>query len=151
VECNPLTDTQCLDFSPPRTTTQPNPQLCWEANILSFTYGAADTWKNRFGSSNYLNFSGPFSQGFPAGWARLTFHPETERPLVGTNGALLVQNSTEFPGVLQVPTPSFTGLPAIGFSVMTMNALSTNSQYAGVFQHRFDPGVPVTDGVVQQP
>jgi hypothetical protein len=32
-----------------------------------------------------------------------------------------------------------------------MNALSTKSQYAGVFLHRFDPGVPMTDGVVEQP
>jgi hypothetical protein len=114
------------DFSPSQTT--PFPQLCWEANILTFNN------VNLFHSTNTLGYASIFQNG----WARVDFIPSNTNLLISKPGAVLVeQNSASLSTTSD--TGTFHGLPVIGFAVETFRPVGTSS-YAGTFAHRFVPG-----------
>lgn len=118
------------DFSP-RPPAAPGPQLCWEANVISWDQGLSnqdisDASADRtviLGASNWANVTLP-GTGFAEGWATLSFPSNEMNPITNPN----------------VQGHGYGGLPVTGFSVVQFvnGALASGnlSNYDSLFNHR---------------
>ena len=132
-----------IDFSP---TTPESRSLCWEANVLTFSYnGGSATVSHVLQSTNVANVA--LGSTWQNGWADLSFPldagytgshslnaPTAATTIIDINGGSVVtgQNATYF------------GLPVVGFSVESYSTsglpgVNPNvvSNYGGNFNHKY--------------
>jgi hypothetical protein len=109
------------DFSPTGETGIP--QLCWEATVVSFGSGPA-TASGVVGSTNLSRFNAFQATGTSGGWAELTFGNANSNPAFTPRLGALPTSQTTIVSATGIGAPvvgavTFTGLPAIGFSVIS--------------------------------
>lgn len=115
-------------FSP---TSSPTPQLCWEANVITFNQTTSPLSSAILGSTNVNNISTNYANG----WLDLSFTQLWN---------VLTPTASRTNGVVDVVTNSTYGLPVVGFMVqdfvngnLTVNGASVMSSYGGNFAHKY--------------
>lgn len=115
-------------FSPSVT---PNPQLCWEANVITFNQTGSPLTSAILGSTNVNNMQTSYQNG----WLDLSFTQ-------GFN--MLTPTASTTNGGADAPVQSTYGLPVVGFMVqdfvngnLTVNGASVMSSYGGNFVHKY--------------
>ncbi len=127
------------NFSPkPPTQTD---SICWEANVISFS------GKNALGSTNVLNLTAAFTNG----WVAMDFKPASlpagKHQLVG--GVTQIYNTKTGTAVPAASSATFNGLPVIGFAAITFQnetlsigpGAAIQSNYGGNFNHKVTTSV----------
>lgn len=129
------------DFSPGNTQFNV-PQLCYEAQVISFNNsvpGGGDAVTDFLNSDNFLNINtDPDGAGvFQNGWAIVDFD---EEEVAGTGGTVSVRHFTEADTNGRV----YFGLPVVGFSAVRFtngelvdgDGNLVRSNYGGLFNHK---------------
>jgi hypothetical protein len=126
-----------VGFSPPKPGAKAN-TLCWEANVLTFTFPGSGS--NVLGSKNSRTIASPYVNG----WGDLQFPLISGSPLVHQ---LFLPSTTitSLSGTRTTGTATYLGLPVVGFAAIsfqngTLTAPGTlgliQSQYGGNFVHK---------------
>jgi hypothetical protein len=134
------------DFSP--TGEAGVPVLCWESTVVSYDAAASTAPSSVVGSVNVSHYKA-FQSAAAGGWAELAFGNVTSAtPFIPTLGALPSSQQTSVTGgVIGTPTTgpvTFSGLPAIGFSIVSAKFPASSDNFNSSYNLAFRSGLQPT-------